>query len=386
VVIHGPAFGGAHNEALRLDRPLAERGVESLVVLPEEAGAAAARLRAEGVQVLTMPLHRLRATPDPRIQGAFVASLRREVGALRGLIRERGIDVVQVHGCTNPQGALAARAEGRAVLWYLFDTRAPMAIRRLAMPLVVRLSDAIMSTGNAVARMHPGAESVGQRLVLVYPPVSARELAPDPGARRSARAELGVEQEAPLVGSIGVLNPQKGHEHLIRAAAVIADRRPDVRFRVLGGPSPAHAAYERRLRREVARRGLSERFQFVDPGNRVPALVHAFDVVALASVPRSEGIPTVVLEAMAAEKPVVATRVGAVPEVVDEAATGIIVEPRRPEALASALLRLLEDRELRESMGAAGRRKVLERFDLEHLADLRLRALELALAHSRERR
>lgn len=384
-VIHGPAYGGAHNQAVRLRAPLERRGIETVVVLPEEAGAAADKMRRDGLEVIQTPLHRLRATTSLRVQGRFLSELRADQQRLSDLIAERAIDVVQVHGATNPQGALAARRNGAAVVWQIFDTRAPLPLRRIAMPLVVRLADAMTVWGRELARVHPGAERMRERLTIVYPPVDSRDFAADEAVRESSRAELGIPPGGKVVGSVGVLNPQKGHEYMIRAAELVRRRRDDVHFRVLGGPSPAHAAYERELLEEVAARGLSDYFHFVDPGGRVADLLQAFDVFAMTSVPRSEGMPTVILEAMMSEKPVVATDVGAVTELVEPGATGMVVEPLRPELVAAEVDRLLDDPDLRLRIASAGHARAQREFSLEGLADLHAMAYRQAIEYRQRR-
>ncbi len=203
------------------------------------------------------------------------------------------------------------------------------------------------------------------------------------------RAELGLADETPPIGTVGLLNPQKGHEHLIRAAAIVRRRTPSARFLVIGASSPAHGAYEEGLRAEADDLGLRGALSFVDPGPRVPELLQALDLFVMPSVARSEGMPTAILEAMNCAKPVVATRVGAVDELVEDGASGLLVAPASPQAVAGALARLLKDDELRSSMGARGRALALERFPLEGLADLHAgayaRAAERARADGRRR-
>ncbi len=386
LIIPWPAFGGAHNQALRLSGPLGRRGVRTLVLLPDDAQAAAERLRAAGVEVATMPLGRLRATPDPLLQAHFVAGLGGEQRRLQSLITDRGIDVVQVHGVTNPQGALAARREGRAVVWQLFDTRAPMPLRRLGMPIVKRLADELTVWGEGLVRAHPGADALAARTTIVYPPVEQAAFRTDPELRRSVRAELGLADSTPLVGTVGLLNPQKGHEHLIRAASIVRRQIPAARFLVIGASSPAHGSYEDDLRTEARDLGLSGALSFVDPGTRVPELMQALDLFAMTSVSRSEGMPTAILEAMACAKPVVATRVGAVDELVEDGRSGLLVPPASPSAVAGAIARVLEDDELRSSLGARGRALATERFPLEGLADLHAGAYARAAERARARR
>jgi glycosyltransferase involved in cell wall biosynthesis len=385
-VIHSPVFGGAHNQPLLLRKPLGVRGVEMLVVLPEDGRRAAERLSGGGVETLTMPLRRLRASLHPGVQARFAASIRGDIARLRDVIHERAIDVVQVHGVTNPQGALAARSvPGVAVVWQLYDTRAPMALRRAGMPLVTRIADAITTWGDELARAHPGARRVGARCITVFPPVDRDRFAPDLEARVAARTELGIPPDAPAVGALGNFIPHKGYEYLVRAAAILVRERPDVRVRALAASSPAHERYERRVLDEARRLGVGEgdRLSFIDPGSRAADLIQAFDAFALTSPRRSEGMPTALLEAMACGKPVVATDVGAVRELVADGTSGFVVEPEDPEAIAAALLRLVSTPALASEMGQAGRRRTAEAFELERLAELHLHAYEVAIAHRR---
>lgn len=377
-VVNNPGYGGGNGQIVRLREPLARRGWDVLAVTP--AGAPAAeRLRAGGVEVAEIGLHRLRATPDPRVQARFLARIAPEVRTLRELIGAHGIDVVQPHGDTNPHAALAGHREGRAVAWQLYDTRTPPPLRRLTMPLVTRVADVITTWGRALGEAHPGATSLGERWIPVFPPVDGSVFAPDAARRAAARAELGIADDAFAVGAIGMLNPSKGFEHFVRAVALAREREPSVVGRILGPPSPAHAGYEADVRAAAA--PLGDALGIRDAGDRVPELLPAFDALALTSVPRSEGMPTVILEAMACGLPVVATDVGAVVELVDEGRTGFVVAPDDPEAIAAGLTRLAADAGLRARLGDAARTRFATEFSLDVLADTYVRAYELALAH-----
>lgn len=386
-VIHGPAFGGAHNQLVMLRDPLARRDVELSAAVPEGSEEVAERLERAGVETVVVPLHRLRATPDPRVQAAFAARFWPEIRSLRDLIGERHFDVVQSHGVTNPHAAIAAHLMGVANVWQIFDTRAPMALRRAAMPLVIRLADAISCWGHELSRMHPGADRLGERLVHVFPPVDLDRFAPDAEARARSRAALEVPDDAILIGTVGVRNPQKGHEWLVRAAARVRRSQPQAVFRVLGGPSPAHGDHMAAVELEARALGLDDdSFQFVDPGRQVPQLLQGFDVFAMTSVPRSEGMPTAILEAMACAKPVVATDVGATRELIEEGVTGELVSALEAEAIAAAITRMSADARLRRRLGEAGLARARREFDLETLADLHALTYERAIAHRQRRK
>ena len=255
-VIHAPAFGGAHNQALRLAAPLRQRGVEVAVALPAEAAAAAERLRSGGVEVHLLPLARLRETARPDALARFLTAVPGDVRRVAQLAAGVRADVVQVHAVQNPQAALAARRAGAAIVWQLLDTRAPAALRRAMMPLVTRYADVVVSWGERVAAQHPGAGRLGERLIIVYPPVDANELGPDSARREVARRRLGVAEDQPLVGTVGVRYPPKGHLDFVRAAAIVHRERPTAAFRVIGAPSPAHPGLDGRHPAEAAPLGL----------------------------------------------------------------------------------------------------------------------------------
>jgi glycosyltransferase involved in cell wall biosynthesis len=382
-VIHGPTWGGAHNQAAALAAPLAELGVETTVVLPVEAGEAAARLRAAGVEVEAMPLSRLRAGADPRPNARLALRARREIRALADLIGRAGIDVVQAHGPTNPQAAIAARRHsGVGITWQILDSRTPAPLVRLTMPYVVHAADAITTWGEALADLHPPARRLGERCIPVYPPVVPERFEPGADGGADARARLSAPAGSTVIGSVGVLTPQKGQQHLLAAAAILERRLGADAFalRLVGSRSPAHPAYQAELDAAAAQLRGDVRFE---PGDDVPALLAGIDVFAMASVGRSEGMPTAILEAMVAGKPVVATDVGAVRELVVDGETALLVPPESPEALAAALERMLADEPLRVRLGAAGRQRALERFGIDRLAELHRDAYDRAVAHRR---
>lgn len=385
-IVHGPVWGGGNNQVARLAEPLARRGWETQAAVPDvpEVTETLARLRTAGVPTGTLPLHRLRRTANPRVQVEFMRSFRREVGVLRGLIRRTGVDLVQVFGETNPHLAIAGHLEGRAVVWHLYDLANPRIGRQLTMPLVRNLADVVMTTGRELARHFPGTGRMGERCVAVYPPVDPDEWRPDPARRDAARRELGVPDGVMLVGAVGNRNPTKRHDVLVEAMAALGERFPDVWCRILGARSPSHEHHMAEVDQAVARTGLGERLTISEPGSRVLELMPAFDVFAMPS--ESDGMPTVILEAMALEIPIVSTDVGAIREVVEDGPCGLIVPPLDPAALAGALSQVIERPELRAAFGRQGRQRVVEKYATERCADLYAQAYGLAVRHRGSRR
>jgi glycosyltransferase involved in cell wall biosynthesis/ubiquinone/menaquinone biosynthesis C-methylase UbiE/uncharacterized protein YbaR (Trm112 family) len=386
-VIHYPVFGGPHNQALRLARPLAEAGWETVVLLPDEPGNSADRLREAGIEVVTAPLSRIRATADVRRHMRMAASVRTDVQTIGRVAREQEADLVLLGGLANPQAAIAARGEGIAVVWQLLDTRLPLAARAAYFPLLAHYADAIMVTGSRVAAVHPGVPSLDGRVISFFPPVDRTLFAPDPAVRAGVRRELGIPEDADVVGTAGNLNPMKGHRTFLRVAARLRGERPNLRFLILGADYSYRTEYSQSLWEEAEQLGLrlGESLIVRDPAGRLPELAQALDVFLLTSEPRSEGMPTVIGEAMALGKPVVAADVGAVADVVIDDTNGFVVPARDEDAFVAATRRLLGDQALRARL-AAGATQSADRFSVEASTESHLEAFEVATARAAVRR
>lgn len=387
-LIHFPAFGGPHNRNMRLAPLLKDAGTDIVVGIPDDPGDASQRLRAAGLEVVTFPLHRIRESLDPRVQWQFLRSSLYEVKAIQHLIARLDIDLVQINGLVNPHGAIAARREGVPLVWQILDTRTPMVARRLLMPYVVRTADVIMTDGPTVASLHPGANSLGRRSVAFFPPVDTDEFRPDAQRRQAARTELQIPDGVMAIGSVANLNPQKGHEVLIEALAILKDRGRAFRCAILGASSPEHATYARKLAEKSQRLGLSDGalLRFIDPGIRVPSLLPAFDVFVRTSVPRSEGTSTSILEAMSVGLPVVSSDVGGIRDAVEHCRTGLLVPPMDPVAVANGIATIIDDDAVRSSMATNARSTAVARFAAESCAESHLDAYTLAFEWNASRR
>ncbi len=332
---------------------------------------------------LQIQLGRLRASRNPRLLMRYLREFRQSVEAIEKTIDETGADVVVIGGLVNPHAAFAARRSGAAVLWLIVDSRSPSVLRRLAMLFVGRLADAVTFAGSALVGLHGGRERLSMPLFVSIPPVDTARFVPSPERGLETRAQLGVPARAPVVGTVATFSPMKGLEHFLAAARLIALQRPDAHFVVVGSAPVSHGDYAERLRRQAEELGLPHPVVFAGERADVERWYPAFDVHVITSLPRSEGTTTTAMEAEACGVPVVATRVCAIPEVVDDAVTGILVEPERPDLIAAAVLKLLDDDSLRSRMGAAGREAAVGRFGLEAAADRQVLTYEAALAHAR---
>ena len=178
----------------------------------------------------------------------------------------------------------------------------------------------------------------------------------------SVRSELDIDSDIVLFGIIARLDLQKDHENFLRAAVIVKDACPKARFIVVGDGSLGDS-----LKILSAELGLEKYVIFCGMRKDIPAVLSALDVVVLSS--QYEGLPVVLLEAMAASRPVVSTSVNGVPGVVIDQETGFLVPPQNSQALADACLKLAKDPALRLKMGEAGYIRVKNNYSIEVMTE-----------------
>lgn len=179
--------------------------------------------------------------------------------------------------------------------------------------------------------------------------------------RWRTRKELGVDPETCLIGTIGRLTPVKGLPYLLEAARMLLRHGANVKVLVVGEGSIRSA-----LMAQTRDLGISENVVFSGHREDTNALLQALDIFALPSL--SEGIPMALLEAMAASRAVVASRVGGVPEIVEDGSEGFLVEPMDVNGLTEKCLRLIQSPEMAQKMGQMARARVERDFSSENMA------------------
>ena len=172
------------------------------------------------------------------------------------------------------------------------------------------------------------------------------------------RAELGIDAQDPVIGTVAGLRAQKAHHVLVRAAAILRPQFPRLRVLIVGeGPERAH------LEPLIRELGLERTVMLLSYREDVPDVLEALDVAVSSS--DFEGSPLSIMECMEAGKPVVATRVGGVPDLIEQGVHGLLVERRDPSALAASIAEILRDPDRAAEMGARGRERRRSEFDLE---------------------
>jgi glycosyltransferase involved in cell wall biosynthesis len=267
-----------------------------------------------------------------------------------------GVDLIHTHSYRpNLQGRLAAaplRGSGlRLVAHYhstMDDKRAAegtLALERSLTAVTDRVIACSQATGDHVAGLLRIAEG---RLSVVPNAVETARFAD--GDRAAMRAALGIEDDRPVIALVGRIDPLKGQEDLVRAASLVRAEHPGALLLLVGSTAKDDVAAP--VRQLIKTEGVADVVRFTGYLHDMPSLYAAIDVLAAPS--RSEGFGLMLVEAMAAGVPIVASVAGAIPEVVGDG-PALLVAPEDPPALAAALNRVLDDGDAAAAMGAAGR-------------------------------
>ncbi len=282
------------------------------------------------------------------------------IARLKRYMADHDIDAVVVNFNKDVRlGGLAARWEIRPrVIWRVgLDITKDNVVHRFLTP---RLVDGIIVPSQSLKTQITRSGYIDPAIVQVIPNAieDADYVRPGRDAALEVRRAHGLTDSAVVAANVGRYVNQKGHRYLVEAASAVVADHPDVVF-LLVGDGPLRDA----LRSRIARAGLQRHFVLTGMVDRVDAILAGADLMVHAAVEEPFGIA--LIEAMRAGIPIVATRVGGIPEVVLDGRSGILVEPCNPSALAAATTRLLAHPERMKDMGQEGHRRWQDEFRLE---------------------
>jgi glycosyltransferase involved in cell wall biosynthesis len=350
-VIGGNEIGGAEKHLLALCRELnknPEQFEVSLVCLCE--GPLKENAENEGIAVYSIPM---RNSLDLTI-----------IWKLTKLIKYLNIDIVHTHGSrANLVARLAAKRLGLPIVTTVHSSLAQDYKSRWAALAAVTLDKLTTPWATRVITISNYLQQEvknrgAKRVTTIYNGI-------DPQALQGINLvdhllqELGMHTEGPLIGTIGRLHPVKGQHYFLEAAALVATSHPTAKF-ILVGDGPLEAE----LRGQTRALGLEDKVIFTGYYPHVERILAVLDVFCLPSL--AEGMGLVLLEAMYFGKPVVASNVGGIPEIVKSGVNGLLVPPADARLLATAISRLLDDPTLAAKLGASGQ-TTFEQFSLDKM-------------------
>lgn len=368
-VDHASTVGGGERSMLELARALDRQRFHVAFAVPGP-GPLARGLAGAGESLyfykadpLLLDFHREAILPFSLGWWRQVAKVFAAARNLRGVIAAEHPDLIHTHSQkAHVFATLAAWGKGVPVIWHMRDVllgRFARGIMDLLAAVAVRRVIAISQT---VASQFKLAR---RKVAVVYNAVAE----PRPLDREAAvriRSGWAVPRDGRVVGCVGQMAPWKGQHIFVQAGTALAPAFPDLYFVVVGSTLYGANEYGARLVRAVRRAGLAARFRFVGQQEDAGRAIGAFHVLVHTPV-EPEPFGRVVVEAMARRVPVVASRSGGIPEIIEDGREGFLVEVGNPGAVAAATAFLLDDPQLAAEMGAQGRATYERRFTVERL-------------------
>ena len=308
--------------------------------LAEEAGKL-------GIEVIS---HKIRAPWD-------VGSIQR----IKRLIRELPVDILHTHSSVDSwAGGLAGRWAKVPVL--VRTRHISVHVKRPWLNRIYYLPDAVITTGEHIRRELLQTHKIpAERIVSIPTGADLSRFHPGP-PDWELKKRFGLPLDSPVITLVAVLRAQKRHELVIAAAAEVIQRFPGARF-VFVGDGPGRD----RVKQEIKKARLEAHILMTGYREDVPAILSFTDLGIIASV--AEGIPQFLFQIMALGKPVIATAVGGIPEIVTSGVNGVLIPPEDPAVLAKAMVQVLGDPETARRLGEAGRRLVEQEYSVEKMAE-----------------
>lgn len=369
-VASGDLWAGAEVQMATLLRALARRGEVQLSAILFNEGRLAEEVRAAGIPVVVVPEAKY--------------NVLRIIARARDVVRRERIDILHAHGYKENfvaawisrlgDAAHVVRTQHGAPEPYTGWKRAKQILTEALDRFTTRYAtDRVICVSHRLARgmRHYAAP---QQLLTVHNGIEVERVRSS-FSRAEARRRLNLPESAEVVGTAGRLVPVKRLDIFLQAARWLTNARPETRF-VIAGSGPEEA----RLRELAASLGIADRVLFAGHRDDVHDVLRAMDIFVISS--DHEGLPMVLLEAMALGVPVVARAVGGVPEVIEDGKSGLLVASADPEALALRCAALFADADEREQVAARAAARVASDFSAQRAADDILR-LYASLAAAR---
>ncbi len=363
IVSHSSYLYGAEQSLLTLLKGLDRKRFEPVVLLPDDAGNLLNEICKLNLKlvIIQAPWWLGKESKLSVLEGTLEEIM--AVPKIIDVIQEHEIDLVYTNTIVKISGAIAAKLAGIPHVWHIRelvqvqDFITPLGLQD-TLKLVDYLSDRIITNSEATSKQFISM-GLKDKIEVIYNGIDLSLFDQEPRSG-GLRKELGLEPESPLIAVMGYLQRCKMQDIVIKAMDIVSRTHPNVKLLIIG---QGDADYQVYLEQLIKFYNLGDYVVFLKFRQDIPQILQEIDLIVVPSVAESFGRTS--LEAMAAGKPVVATRTGGSAEIVVDSLTGYLVPPGDHEKLADAIIKILSDRQAAEKMGHAGRERAASLFSVE---------------------
>lgn len=363
-IIAEARFGGPQKRILEVATGLKKKGVETIVVMPNyDADLFQSLLKERGIQFEAISIHRL--TKDVSHLIKFLVFFIPELWKVRGLIKKHQPDVIHCNGAWQIKGVIAAKMTGTRCIWHLNDSFMPGSVLWLFRAIVRMFSDQFIASSIRTKEFYT-AHAVSPKLpmTIVLPPVDTASFDP---AIVEPESEI-ADTDGIKIVTVGNVNPIKGYPTFVEMVNLVNQQTTEkVNFFIVGKLLDNQKELTNQLKSRVKELGI-QNLEFMGGRSNVPQLLKAADIFVCPSY--SEAGPMSVFEAMAMELPVVSSDVGDVKQLFGNDEAGIIVPVKDEQAMADAVVKLVNDKTLRKKLAQNARAKAIEILDISNCTDV----------------
>jgi glycosyltransferase involved in cell wall biosynthesis len=358
LMLHGGTDMYGSGKIFLITASLLQKNNHNVHVVLSEESSLSKELRLAGVAVSIVRLGILRkkyfSIPGLLNRIGVLASARKK---LIEIVKKERIDIVYSNTAVVLVGGFVARNCGVKHVWHIHEITKNALVFNVVGRLFNWNTDKVIAVSNEVKK-HWSKKTKGDKIVTIYNGLDYDIFL---NATTSLKEELGIKDNQVTVGMIGRVNAWKGHRYFVEIAALLSKKYPNVRFVMVGDAYPGEEYLQDELKDAVRKSGLEDAVHYLGFRSDVPHVLKGLDIFVLPSI-LPDPLPTVVLEAMACGRPVVATQHGGALEMVDDQITGILIPWDNPHIAAERFEILISDAIMRKEMGEAGRERVLELF------------------------
>ena len=323
------------------------------------------KYRDHGIPVKIITINRIRKTLNLLYQLKVIFYFFPTVLRIVLLLKKHQIDIAHSNDFLDIYGPIAARlAHVKSIQHVRLIMNRPVWIRKILCALIEKLNHRIVLVSNGVERaMFSKDKRVHPKVVTCYDWLDMDIVGHCEGTREF-RSEIGVSKDLVLIGAIGRLEPWKGQNVFIKAAALVVKYHPRARFVIVGGKVSGRGRekYESDLRTLASDLNMDDKIHFAGHRNDISTVMTALDIFVHCSID-PDPLPGVVMEAMKMGKPVVGPRAGGVPEEIDDGKTGLLYTPGDYQDMAQTICRLIASPNLAKNYGVAGKHRAVTVFN-----------------------